>query len=59
MVPNADTQSQDLLDQGFEKVALPEVRLFGGAPQNFCTLYQKGSAHLPTRMASPAAQSFW
>ncbi len=37
---NNDTQSQTLRDQGFEKVALPEVRLFGG-PANYCTLYQK------------------
>lgn len=39
---NNDTQSQALLDQGFKKVAIPEVRLF--SPQsaaNFCTLYQK------------------
>jgi predicted neuraminidase len=41
---NKDTQSQSLADQGFEKVALPEVRLFGNAPQNFCTLYQKDCA---------------
>ena len=41
---NRDTQSQPLMDQGFEKVALPEVRLFGGSPNNFCTLYQKDCA---------------
>lgn len=41
---NRDTQSQPLMDQGFEKVALPEVRLFGGSPKNFCTLYQKDCA---------------
>jgi hypothetical protein len=39
---NNDSQSQALMDQGFKKVAIPEVRLF--SPQsaaNFCTLYQK------------------
>jgi hypothetical protein len=39
---NNDSQSQALMDQGFKKVAVPEVRLF--SPQsaaNFCTLYQK------------------
>ena len=39
---NNDSQSQALIDQGFEKVAIPEVRLF--SPQsaaNFCTLFQK------------------
>ncbi len=41
---NRDTQSQALMDQGFEKVALPEVRLFGGGPNNSCTLYQKDCA---------------
>ncbi len=41
---NKDTQSQALTDQGFEKVAIPEVRLFGNSPQNFCTLYQKDCA---------------
>jgi len=41
---NKDTQSQALTDQGFEKVALPEVRLFSGSPNNFCTLYQKDCA---------------
>lgn len=41
---NRDTQSQPLMDQGFEKVALPEVRLFGGSPNNCCTLYQKDCA---------------
>jgi hypothetical protein len=41
---NRDTQSQALMDQGFGKVALPEVRLFSGTPNNFCTLYQKDCA---------------
>ena len=41
---NKDTQSQALTDQGFEKVAHPEVRLFSGSPNNFCTLYQKDCA---------------
>ncbi len=40
---NQDSQSQALLDQGFEKVALPEMRLFGG-PESYCTLYQKDCA---------------
>ena len=40
---NMDTQSQVLLDQGFEKVAIPEMRLFGG-PESYCTLYQKDCA---------------
>jgi len=39
---NRDTAAQGLLDQGFEKVALPEVRLFNpGSKANFCTLFQK------------------
>lgn len=39
---NRDTQSQSLQDQGFEKVAVPEVRLFDpGRTANYCTLYQK------------------
>ncbi len=39
---NNDTQSQALIDQGFKKVAIPEVRLFSPqSPANFCTLYQK------------------
>ncbi len=42
---NRDSQSQALLDQGFKKVALPEVRLFNPASAaNFCTLYQKDCA---------------
>lgn len=39
---NGDSQSQVLLDQGFEKVALPETRLFDpNRSGNYCTLYQK------------------
>jgi len=39
---NRDSCSQALLDQGFQKVQLPEVRLFDPAnSHNFCTLYQK------------------
>jgi hypothetical protein len=39
---NRDTVAQPLMDQGFEKVALPEVPLFNaGAPGNYCTLFQK------------------
>lgn len=37
--------TQTLLDQGFKKVALPEVRLFNRtSTANFCTLYQKDCA---------------
>ena len=39
---NRDTAAQPLMDQGFEKVALPEVPLFHpDSPANFCTLFQK------------------
>jgi len=39
---NRDSVSQALLEQGFVKVALPEVRLFApSSTKNFCTLYQK------------------
>jgi hypothetical protein len=39
---NRDSAAQPLLDQGFEKVALPEVPLFNpGSAANYCTLYQK------------------
>lgn len=39
---NKDTLSQALKQQGFQKVALPEVRLFDPRNRgNFCTLYQK------------------
>ena len=42
---NRDTAAQGLSDQGFEKVALPEVPLFNpGSPANFCTLFQKDCA---------------
>ena len=42
---NRDTAAQGLTDQGFEKVALPEVPLFNpGSPANFCTLFQKDCA---------------
>ncbi len=53
---NLDTQSQVLLDQGFEKVAIPEMHLFGG-PESYCTLYQKdcaaGETILITKWALP------
>jgi len=39
---NRDSQSQQLMEQGFQKVALPEVPLFNpDSAANFCTLYQK------------------
>jgi hypothetical protein len=39
---NRDSMTQTLLDQGFKKVALAEVRLFNrSSTANFCTLYQK------------------
>lgn len=42
---NRDTAAQPLMDQGFEKVALPEVPLFNpGSTANFCTLFQKDCA---------------
>ena len=42
---NRDSQSQPLMDQGFEKVALPEVPLFSpNSSANYCTLYQKDCA---------------
>ena len=42
---NKDSMTQTLLDQGFKKVALPEVRLFNpSSTANFCTLYQKDCA---------------
>lgn len=42
---NRDTAAQGLMDQGFEKVALPEVPLFNPASSaNFCTLCQKDCA---------------
>lgn len=42
---NKDSQTQTLLEQGFKKVALPEVRLFNpSSAANFCTLHQKDCA---------------
>jgi hypothetical protein len=42
---NSDTAAQPLMDQGFEKVALPEIPLFNPASAgNFCTLFQKDCA---------------
>ncbi|MBM3860770.1 MAG: exo-alpha-sialidase [Verrucomicrobia bacterium] len=39
---NRDSQTKTLLNQGFKKVALPEIRLFNpSSTGNFCTLYQK------------------
>ena len=39
---NKDSQTEMLEKQGFQKVALPEIRLFSPkSPANFCTLYQK------------------
>ncbi len=42
---NKDSVVDALLEQGFKKVCLPEVKLFNpSAPANFCTLYQKNCA---------------
>ena len=42
---NSDTAAQPLMDQGFEKVALPEIPLLGpGKTDGFCTLFQKDCA---------------
>lgn len=42
---NRDTVARPWKDQGFEKVALPEVSLFNaGAASNYCTLFQKDCA---------------
>ena len=42
---NRDTTAQPLMDQGFEKVATPEVPLFNPASTaNFTTLFQKDCA---------------
>ena len=42
---NKDSVTQTLMNQGFTKVALPEIRLFApDSPANFCTLYQKACA---------------
>jgi hypothetical protein len=39
---NRDSAAQPLLDQGFEKVSLPEIPLFNpGSAANYCTLFQK------------------
>ena len=39
---NRDSTAQSLMDQGFEKVAVPEIRLFNPASTaNFCTVFQK------------------
>jgi hypothetical protein len=42
---NRDSQSKVFLEQGFKKVALPEVPLFlPESAANYCTLYQKQCA---------------
>ena len=42
---NRDSAAQSLLNQGFEKVALPEIRLFNPvSPANYSTLFQKDCA---------------
>ena len=42
---NRDTAAQPLMDQGFEKVSLPEVPLFNpGSSASYCTLFQKDCA---------------
>jgi predicted neuraminidase len=42
---NTDSVSKELAGQGFQKVLLPEVRLFApSSTRNFCTLYQKACA---------------
>lgn len=39
---NTDSQTSQLIDQGFELVSLPEIRLFDPPnPGNYCSLYQK------------------
>ena len=39
---NRDSVSKALIEQGFQKVALPEIRLFDRKnPGNYCTLFQK------------------
>ncbi|MCY2996069.1 MAG: hypothetical protein NTY19_50710 [Planctomycetota bacterium] len=46
---NRDSATQTLLDQGFKKITLPEVRLFNpSSTANFCTLYQKDCAAADT-----------
>ena len=50
---NRDTASQPSMDQGFEKVALPETPLFNPAsPANYCTLFQKKTAPLVKQSSS-------
>ncbi len=39
---NRDSVVDQLVAQGFEKVALEEFLLFGNIPGNICTVYQKG-----------------
>ncbi len=42
---NNDSVSKELIDQGFQTVSLPEVRLFNrSSTANYCTLYQKSCA---------------
>jgi len=42
---NKDSQTKTLLNQGFKKVALPEICLFNpSSTGNFCTLYQRDCA---------------
>jgi len=42
---NKDSQTKTLLNQGFKKIALPEIRLFNpSSTGNLCTLYQKDCA---------------
>ena len=42
---NKDSQARSLIEQGFVKAALPEVRLFNpSSPANYCTVYQKQCA---------------
>jgi len=55
---NRDSTAQSLMDQGFEKVAVPEIRLFNPASTaNFCTVFQKdcvaGETLLVGRWAVP------
>ena len=39
-----DSTAQQLMDQGFEKVALKETVLFDDSPATFCTIFQKDCA---------------
>lgn len=46
---NRDSAAQALIDQGFEKVTLPEIPLFiPAATANYCTLFQKDCAAAET-----------